>query len=260
MNSLANSLNIFVFAPEISSRSLLGVLLEEAKIERTTMVSTLTDAREAYERKEPDICFLDVSGSRSAKVGLELAAEIRRRNRRTPFIFIVSSTTDATYRSATSFSQSSVMHKDISRTRLLQAIKYAKLQIENGKLSRRLTEDAPHQNDPGGGRQDNPLQLFFKIGDSFRRIEKEKISFFFAENKMTYAQVGKRRFPTTVQLKTLEQSLKPGFVRCHKKFILNVAHIESISLKVGKVKVGEELLPIGYSYRKAFLSSLNLLR
>lgn len=77
---------------------------------------------------------------------------------------------------------------------------------------------------------------------------------------MTYARIAKRNYPTNVQLKVLEESLGPLFIRCHKKYLVNQELISSINVKEDRIDVGGESLPIGYAYRKAFLDRLNLLK
>ncbi len=103
-------------------------------------------------------------------------------------------------------------------------------------------------------------QLFLKIGDMYKAIDVESIDYFYADNKLTYARVGNRNFPTNVQLKVLACELGPKFLRSHKKYLINVDSIESILIKDGKIKIGKELLPIGYAYRKPFLEQIHLLK
>ena len=77
---------------------------------------------------------------------------------------------------------------------------------------------------------------------------------------MTFARVDKRNFPTSVQLKTLEDELFPKFLRIHKSYLVNVDFIDAINTRDDKVEVMGESLPIGYSHRKSFLEQLKLLK
>lgn len=262
MTLSVKTLSTLVLTPDESFQHLLRMLLRQIGITKVLPNNNFEEAISAYKKGQPDICIIDTGQFSEGKSGVDFASFIREMNLHVPVIFLVASFNDASYEQVQAFDQSSVLNKEVSKLKLLQAIKYSLLQLENSQLIRQISERRFLHVQPDGiaSVAKNDKQLFFKIGDSFRAIEKEKISFFFAENKLTYARVGKRNFPTNVQLKTLESELNPSFIRCHKKYILNVSHIESISLKEGKVKINDELLPIGYSYRKPFLGGLNLLK
>jgi DNA-binding LytR/AlgR family response regulator len=262
MSLSSKVLFIHILTPDQPLQHLLTMLLLEINVKKVTTNNNFQEAISAYNQEQPDICIIDAGQFPKGQSGVDFATSIREKDSQIPVVFLVESLNDASYDRVKTFDQSSVLSKEPSKMKLLQAVKYAMLQLENSKLIRQLSEhrffpEQPHVIAPA---VKNEQQLFFKIGDSFRAIEKEKISFFFADNKLTYARVGKRNFPTSVQLKTLEHSLSPSFLRCHKKYILSVSHIESISMKDSKVKINEELLPIGYSYRKSFLEGLNLLK
>ncbi|GAA4004741.1 LytTR family DNA-binding domain-containing protein [Hymenobacter fastidiosus] len=54
---------------------------------------------------------------------------------------------------------------------------------------------------------------------------------------------------TLVNLKNLEEQLPPGlFVRTHRSYLINSAHIETISTL--EVRVGGHALPLGHTYRE----------
>jgi DNA-binding LytR/AlgR family response regulator len=262
MSLSVKTLSTLLLTPDESFQHLLKMLLREIGVTRILPNNNFQEAISAYNQGQPDVCIVDTGQLPSGKCGVDFATAIREKNRHVPVVFLVPSFNDASYKKVKAFDKSSVLNKEVSKLKLLQAIKYSLLQLENSKLVRQIAEHqfSPTQPDDTITTTMNEQQLFFKIGDSFRAIEKEKISFFFADNKLTYARVGKRNFPTTVQLKTLESALSPYFLRCHKKYILNVSHIEAISMKENKVKINEELLPIGASYRKPFLGGLSLLK
>ena len=66
--------------------------------------------------------------------------------------------------------------------------------------------------------------------------------------------------PRSYNLKVLEDQLSPLFLRCHKKYLVNVNSIENIFTKESKIKIGGETLPIGYHYRKTFFDNLMMLK
>ncbi|MFK8161801.1 MAG: LytR/AlgR family response regulator transcription factor [Lewinella sp.] len=258
-----NQSKVLLLDSNDSFSDLFKSLLSKVGVDKIFSADCCQEASLLLKKQQPHVCILDVEDEKSMKTSLDFATNIRGRGENVPIIFLVPNIHNKEkYGKALTFKYSNVLSKDLSPSRLLQAIKYALLQLENSILSQKSAESkylTPNAQVPHLAKR-NEQQLFFKIGDSFKAIEKDKISLFFAENKLTYARVGKRNFPTNVQLKTLESTLFPHFIRCHKKYIVNVSHIQSISTKDEKIKVNDEVLPIGYSYRKSLLNNLNLLR
>ncbi len=106
----------------------------------------------------------------------------------------------------------------------------------------------------------NLRRVFFKVGDSYKPCPVEEVSFFFAANKLTHARVGQRSYPVNVQLKVLEDTFTNSFVRIHRTYLVNIAHIEAVNPREGTIHVAGETLPIGYAYRRDFMEGLRLMR
>ncbi|MBC6992582.1 LytTR family transcriptional regulator DNA-binding domain-containing protein [Neolewinella lacunae] len=250
---------ILVCEPNLSFRDLLLVLLTKMGVRKVVAASNVAEAESNFRQHPPHVCILDADVAES----FEFATKIRQNGLLTPLIFLGSSVNrEAKRKKVSAIKNTNFLDDDLSSSRLTDALNYALLQLENSLLNQKIAID--HSSARVGPIAAQGLQgeqhVFFKIGDAFRAMNIEKISFFFADNKLTYARVEKRNYPTNVQLKTLEEKLFPQFLRCHKKYLINVMHIESISTKDDKIKINEEQLPIGYSYRKPFLDQLNLLR
>lgn len=262
MSLTVKTLSTFLLTPNEPLQHLVNMLLRGIGVTKVIPSNSFQEAVSAYNQWQPDICIIDTSQLPKGKSGIDFASYIREENGGIPFVFLVDSFNDTSYEQVKGVDQSSVLSKDVSRLQLLQALKYSLLQLENSKLARQVSENLYALKKPNNIATSaiNDGQMFFKVGDSFRAIGKDEISFFFADNKLSYARVGKRNFPLNVQLKTLEEWLSPTFSRCHRKYLLNESHIESISLKKGKIEINGESLPIGISYRKTFLTGLNLLK
>lgn len=253
-------LNVLILDDDNSFLQLLKVFLSDLGIAKCCLTKSYTEAIRQFSSCKPDICILDIELQRGSKTGIDAARAIRQKNAHVPIIFLTAQFTQSVHNQIQALFPSSFVSKELSRLKLLQAIEYAMLQLENGRLRQQLAVKAapppPKKRKSNSGNQ----QIFFKIGDSFKRIDFQKINYFFAENKFTYAKVGNRKYPTTVQLKVLEDQLSPLFQRCHKKYLVNVNSIESIFTKDNKIKVGAETLPIGYHYRKPFFENLMMLK
>ena len=252
-------LNVLILDDDNAFLQLLKVFLTDLGIEKCCLTKSYQEAISRFSACSPDICILDTELQRGAKSGIDAARVIRQQNPNVPIIFMTAQFNQRIHSEIQALFPSSFVNKELSRLKLLQAIEFAMLQLENTELRQQIaTNTKPLQKKSRSSAR--PQQIFFKIGDSFKKIEFQKIHYFFAENKFTYARVNNRKYPTTVQLKVLEDQLDPVFLRCHKKYLVNVNSIESIFTKDNKIKVDGETLPIGYHYRKTFFENLMMLK
>lgn len=123
------------------------------------------------------------------------------------------------------------MSKEISHFKLQQAIDLALLHSGMPVWAPLVAERTPYV---------SHANFFFKIGDIYKSIFVKEIAYFFADQKLNYARVGQRNFPTSVQLKTLEHEFGAQFVRIHKSYLVNVSMIESINPGENSVFINEE--------------------
>lgn len=260
MKKELKDLNRVVVCADPSYCRILKLLLEEIGVQQIHIVKDLDQVRSSLGKFKPDLCILDVHLGASPTSSVELTKFVDSIDCAVPIVFLTNTLTDAISQEVRKLSCSTVMTKDFSRLSLNKTIEYALLKQENNRLEENLAAATPQLATQNRRIDKASGPLFFKVGDKFTRIKKEQITFFFAENNMTYARVGKRNYPTNIKLKTLEDRLRPGFLRCHKTYLVNILNIESILIKEDRVKIGNELIPIGYVYRKPFLEQLDLIR
>ena len=220
-----------------------------------SQVATATDAAsglEAFRAFEPDLCLLDVYLGQTLRAGVSLGEKIRLHAPQVPIIFLSDFCGPDCYDRCRHVMPSGFISKDLSKHKLYQALDLVLLQQQYHRQPAKPDENPSAQ----------PLlkKIFFKVGDIFKSIPIEQVTFFYADNKLTFARVGQRSYPSSVQLKTLERELAPLFARTHKSYLVNTSLIESINPKEGTVVLAGETLPIGYAYRHEFLEGLKLLR
>lgn len=204
------------------------------------------------------LVFFDVRNETKENGLKAFHASMKQQGCTLPVVYLVNHVEDTFSQKLANRCCSTVLTSIFSTQDVYRAVETARLQLENEELkSNAQTEKTTPS--PAAELKGMP-PIFFKVGDKYRRINLNEVSYFYANNKLTYARVGGRNYPTSVQLKVLEKSLSPGFLRCHKKYLINIQKIENILVKEDKIQIGEELLPIGYVYRKPFLASLILLR
>ncbi len=98
-----------------------------------------------------------------------------------------------------------------------------------------------------------PEFLFIKTEYRIQKIDLKDILYIESmQNYITVVTI-KERILSLQTLKKIEEQLPvKEFVRVHKSFIIALRHISSI--EHGRIKINEQLIPIGDSYRKSFYS------
>lgn len=240
---------------------LLEILLNDLGAKKIYCATNAQDALELFQQHHPSLCLLDIELTRGRKDGVALAKKMKTLNHEVPVIFLTSYYQQDYYQEAKKIGPSSFMNKELSRLKILQAIELVSMQ----RGAQFFAKEAKASNSEDKYTGPPPVyfsgkQIFFKVGDAFKPLKIAQIDYFFSENKITYARIEERNFATSVQLKVLEEELAPKFLRCHKKYLVNVDRITSISPRDSKIEVGSDRLNIGYAYRKDFLEKLHTIR
>jgi DNA-binding LytR/AlgR family response regulator len=207
------------------------------------------------EQHPPDLCLVDIDLGPGEKTGIDFAETLRESLPDVPIIYLTSNYTEEFYERTRHTRPSSFMNKELSRFKLQQAIDLA-LMHPVGAISPGSTRPEVIEMPP----VINHSNFFFKIGDVYKSIPVSEVTYFFSDQKLNYARVGQRNFPTSVQLKVLEKEFSSSFARIHKSYLVNVNLIESINPGEGTIVIHGETLPIGQAYRKPFLDHLKLLK
>lgn len=240
---------------------LLTNLLKGMGVKHVRTASSAKEGLQLFKEDQPEICLIDIELSPGKKDGGDLAFQIRKADSNVPIVFITSYFQQEFYDYIKPVKPIGFMNKEISHLKLLQVIELAVDEIKKNQVKSEKSSTTPkyatllnitHNFVKG--------HIFFKVGDVYKPIEISSIDFFFSENKLTYARANGRNYPTYVQLKILTDELAPNFLRCHNKYLVNVNRIESIQLAESKIKIGGQLLGIGYAHRKDFLQKINLLK
>ncbi len=252
MNNNIEDATILIVEDSKPFVQMLQLLLGEIGLGLILNAHDYNSAVQLLEQQPVDVLIIDIDLGKGRN-GIMLAEEVRNRGLHTPIIFITSNYSDEFFNYARHTRPSSFMNKELSHLKLRQAIDLALLQSPAAETNAALPASrAPHI---------THKQLFFKVGDVFKAIPTEHIAYFYADQKMSYAKVENRSYPTTIQLKTLEiELLDLGFFRIHKSYVINSRHIEIINPGESSVFINGESLPIGYAYRKSFMAAMKLLK
>lgn len=237
---------------------LLRIILEDMPFKSILVASSYEEALEVLEEITPDIFLLDIELSENEReAGIALGETIREQQIESPIIYITSHYTEDYYERTKHTRPSSFLNKELSRLKLHQAIdlallNYSAYQPAGQQQPASTTKRPPNITDN---------HFFFKVGDAYKAMPADNIAYFYADKKMSYARMESRSYPTSIQLKVLEEELqKLGFIRIHKSYLVNIKQIEAVNPRDSTITVAGETLPIGYTYRKPLLEMLNLLK
>lgn len=100
-----------------------------------------------------------------------------------------------------------------------------------------------------------PTQDQFKVEtrQKTQYIPYEEIFYFEAYDKKVYLHLRHSELTLRTTLNQLEQQLQGSFLRCHKSYLVNRAHVLSVNWKEHLVQMdAEQSLPLSKSYRKQF--------
>jgi len=229
-------------------------MLEEIGINSVHFATHYDEAITLFFECNPDVLLLDIHLGTDAKSGIDFAEFIRGKNYNLPIIYLTSNYSEEFYQSCRHTKPSCFISKEISNFKLFQAIDLAMNSPKGHDTAVAATTP------PSPPPLINNSIFFFKVGNIYKSINVEHITYFHTDQKSTFAKVDQRNFPTAIHLKTLEKEFFPSFLRIHKSYLVNVKMIESINPGEGTIVVNGDTLPIGYMYRKPFLEQLNLVK
>ena len=97
--------------------------------------------------------------------------------------------------------------------------------------------------------------MFVKTGNKLQKVFFDDILFVEGQGDYLRINTAKERIMTLQKFSKLEEILPPSnFIRVHKSFLVAIDKIESISRN--RIRMGEEMIPIGDSYKKEFYAKL----
>jgi two-component system LytT family response regulator len=244
----------------------LARLLEDTS--RVTVVGTSQDPREALallERTAVDVLFLDIE--MPGMDGFDLAARL------TTQPFIVFTTAFDRY-ALRAFEVNSIDYllKPVERAALDRALDKLE-RIVSGKsdgwsarsdvrsLLEEISRSVRAQTDP------RPTRLASRVGDRIQVLEVEKITHFFAKDKLTWAVVAGRAHCVDPSIAELERRLDPSrFVRIHRSILVNLDFVLDVHAPPdggARLRLRDEAkteLPVARDRAHGLKESLGLLR
>ncbi|OIN56167.1 hypothetical protein BLX24_26180 [Arsenicibacter rosenii] len=106
--------------------------------------------------------------------------------------------------------------------------------------------------------RNSPIQSVFVRNNQSKmeRIDLQSIHWVESEGNYAIIQTATKRYAVKRSLQKMAYLLDSRFLRVHKSFIVNLNHINDISLLTMQITIQEQVIPIGRTYRKDITDSV----
>jgi two-component system LytT family response regulator len=223
-------LRAYLVDDEPLALSRLRRLLEQT--ERVEVIGSTTRPEEAIaalSEDPPDVCFLDIQMPRLS--GFEVLAGLAR-----PPVVVFTTAFDSYALQAFDAGAVDYLLKPIESAMLDRALDKVERMCGAGRpaqpdlqaLLRRITESIQQT------KVEFPTRIASRLGDRLWFIDLERVSHFYAEDKLTYAVSDGKAYCVDYTIAELERKLDPAqFVRIHRGTLVHLAWIGEISALPG---------------------------
>lgn len=136
---------------------------------------------------------------------------------------------------------------------LLKPFDFGRFLKAVNKVTHRMEKDPlPKSNaDTSGRAQDF---IFVKDGNKLVRVELKDILFIKGSREYVTIHTKDKKIMSLQSMRNLEEELPKEFIRIHNSYIINIPSVSSITKQ--EVEIGDEIIPIGITYKKNFSEQL----
>ncbi|MEM8887839.1 MAG: LytTR family DNA-binding domain-containing protein [Bacteroidota bacterium] len=212
-------------------------------LELTAACESGLDALAVLQQEEIDLFFLDIQ--MPELTGLELLRSLRKR----PQVILTTAYRDFAVEGF-ELDVTDYLLKPFSFERFMQAVNKAVGLMQPKERPVAAVAEPP--------KPESKEHLFLRTNYKMEKVERKGILFVKGEREYVSVHTGDRKFLINQTLNKMEEELAGDrFMRVHRSYIVNMDHVHTISGNT--VRIGEEEIPIGASYKKKFFERIKLL-
>lgn len=237
-----SKIKILVVEDEIIIADNICEILEDIGYKVCEPAITYAEALETIDKYSPDLLLLDIQLS-GKKDGIDLARVVNEKYD-IPFIFLTSNADKLTIDRAKKVEPAAYLVKPFIKEDLYSSIEIA---LHN------FTKKAKDQNEDLVIKQ----SLFIKQKHAFVKVKFEDILFLQSDHVYVEVHViGNRKFLIRGSLTELIKKLDKQFIKVHRSYIVNLAHLEAIEDNL--IILEDFKVPISRQFKNELLSRLNI--
>ena len=247
------SLKILIVEDNLAFALQLEMLLQKLGYFVCGRVDNAIDGLRKIYKEHPDLILMDID-LRGDMTGLEVSQKIV--DLHIPILFITSYKDEATYSLAESSNMIGYLVKPVNKFSLKSGIQLAiskayALKQEGEKATQLNVEEhivTKHS-------------FFFKKKDILYKVLTKDIAYIeAADNYSKTVTIQGNSFTARLALSKLETMLPPSvFIRTHRQYIVQVAHIEQVNLESNTILIQEKEIPLSRNKRKELKEVMNLI-
>jgi len=250
---MKNPLKILIVEDEMVIGANISLQLSKFGYEVTGVIPRGEEALVHIRENKPDIVLLDIQ--LKGKIDGIQTAQIMQKEQDIPVIYLTANADDAHFDRAKSTQPYAFISKPYKSLDLKRAIDLAAGRIKSMVHS----ESIP----PNGNTTALKDQVPFVLTDSIFVRNHEKMvkiiikDIYYIEAERNYCRIFSKdkEYLLVMTLKDMSEKLPQGqFVRVHRSYIVNVAHVEEVA--ISHIAVDKKAIPISKSFRNDLMNVL----
>jgi DNA-binding LytR/AlgR family response regulator len=245
-------LQIMVVEDEPIIAQEISMVVEDLGYQVCALVMHGSEVAKTYSKCNPDLLLMDINLGHGED-GITLVKNLML-EKKTPFIFVTSYADKHTLDRAKAVNPDGYVVKPFDERDLQAAIEIAFSRFEQAN-------SAGTEQEENNTQKDNFLinqHLFVRHKNKLVRLHPEHILYAEASSNYTQIVTLDQTYVVSSHLAIIEQKLVPhGFIRVHRSYIVNLAHVESVEDDL--VVLNNKAIPLSRNARSVLLKSITQL-
>lgn len=244
-----SKVRILVVEDEMIIGAKISMQLSNLGYEVTGLLGRGEDALLHLAENKPDIILLDIN-LKGQMDGIETARIIMEMGN-TPVIFLTANSDEATFNRAKLTKPAAFITKPFKQLDLQRAIELA--------ISRMDLDSNNPEKATDSGEAEKPFlwvdRIFVRQKERMIRVMIDDILYIEADRNYSRIFTKNREYLLAITLKTIEEKLPAGsFLRIHRTYIINIAHVEEVTEKA--VIIEKATIPLSEGLREKLMQRL----
>jgi len=249
---MSQPVKVLVVEDEMIIAAKISLHLENLGYEVAGILPRGEEAVVHCRQSPPDILLLDVS-LKGILDGVETARVLQKEGFNIPTIYLTANSDQGTFDRAKETRPQAFLAKPYRKADLARAIDLAVLNTSSAPAA------APKKVKPDEDAHLLSDRIFVRHKERMVKLFLKEILYVEAERAYCKIVTKDTEYLLSIALaKLAEQMTSPTFMRVHRSYLINLAHIDEVA--EGHVAIAGRAIPIGKTYREAFSGQVKLIR
>lgn len=248
---MESSIKILVVEDEMIIAAKISMQLTNLGYEVTAILPRGEEAIQHVQENKPDIVLLDIN--LKGKIdGIETAKQIQQQSN-IPVIYLTANADDATFNRAKTTKPAAFISKPFKQLDLQRAIELTISRMGQNETAHSLENNIIN---------DQPIilddRIFVRNRDKMMKIMVADILYIEADRNYSRIFTNSKEFLLSTTLKTIEEKLSGHlFVRIHRSYIINLAHVDEVA--ESHVIIAQKVIPLSSGLKEHLLQRIQTL-